>query len=160
MSETCLKSIMPSFSRVILYLAITLSASAAIAADDAAALKRREALLHSYGTYAGDLRLPDGKFDYLRLLDELTELHANTYNWLIAHSATDWDDLQAFLPMARKKGIRVWVTLLPPSESSPRTQNIAEPFRLDYERWAGELPNCQPASRRSWPGASMILLTT
>jgi hypothetical protein len=33
----------------------------------------------------------------------------------------------------------VWVTLLPPSESAPKTKHNSEPYRLDYERWAAEL---------------------
>jgi hypothetical protein len=105
--------------------------------DDAAA--RRHALLHSYGTYGFNLRTSDGHIDSGRLLADLTELHANTYNWLIAGAATDWDDLHTFLPLARQHGIRVWVTLLPPSESPPRTKRFSEPFRLDYEKWVSEL---------------------
>lgn len=100
---------------------------------------RRQALAHSYGTYAADMRTPEGRIDQARLLAELKELHANTYNWLIGHAATDWDDLHTFLPLAGKHGIRVWVTLLPPSESPPRTKYFCEPFRLDFEKWASEL---------------------
>jgi hypothetical protein len=109
-----------------------------MAADDAAAA-RRHALLHSYGTYAANLRTPDGHIDSQRLLADLAELRANTYNWLIAGAATDWDDLHTFLPLARKQGIRVWVTLLPPSESPPKSKHFSEPFRLEFEKWAGEL---------------------
>jgi hypothetical protein len=100
---------------------------------------RRAAVSKSYGTYDGNIRKPDGRIDCERLIAELSELHANTYNWLIAHAASDWEDLHTFLPMAAKHGIRVWVTLLPPSESPPRTKHFSEPFRLDYEKWASEL---------------------
>jgi hypothetical protein len=110
-----------------------------LADDDSAAANRRQALAHSYGTYGANLRKPDGHIDAQRLLADLEELHANTYNWLIAGAATDWEDLQAFLPLARKHGIRVWATLLPPSESSPKANHFSEPFRLDYEKWAAEL---------------------
>ena len=89
----------------------------AIADDNAAA--RRAALLHSYGTYAGDIRTPDNHLDHQRLLTELSEMRATTYNYLMAGAADDWEDLKTFLPLAKKKGIRVWVTLLPPSESPP-----------------------------------------
>ena len=109
------------------------------AAEDNASDARRNALRHSYGTYAGELRTPAGRMDCQRLIAELGELHANTYNWLIARGPTDWDDLHTFLPLAREKGIRVWVTLLPPSESPPKTKHFSEPFRLDYEKWATEL---------------------
>lgn len=109
----------------------------AMADDDAAA--RRAALLHSYGTYAGEIRKADGHLDLERLLAELSDMRATSYNYLIAGAATDWDDLHTFLPLAKAKGIRVWVTLLPPSESPPRTKRYSEPFRLDYEKWASEL---------------------
>jgi hypothetical protein len=113
--------------------------TASAAASDSAAAARRQALAHSYGTYGANLRTPDGHVDAQRLLADLDELHANTYNWLIAGAATDWEDLQAFLPLARQHGIRVWVTLLPPSESPPKTKHFSEPFRLDFEKWAAEL---------------------
>ncbi len=77
--------------------------------------------------------------DCNRLIAELGELHANTYNWLISRANTDWEDLHTFLPLAKEKGIRVWVTLLPPSESAPKTKLNSEPFRQDYEKWAAEL---------------------
>src|SRR3954453_18005225 len=77
-------------------------------------LERRGAIPRSYGTYDGNVRGPDGRIDCERLVAELSELHANTYNWLIAHAATDWEDLHTFLPLAAKHSIRVWVTLLPP----------------------------------------------
>jgi len=106
---------------------------------DAEFVARRHSLLRSYGTYSGAIRTPDGRIDQPRLLTELGELHANTYNWLIAGSENDWQDLDEFLPAAKKKGIRVWVTVMPPSESPPRTKRFSEPFRLDYEKWAAEL---------------------
>lgn len=109
----------------------------ALGDDDTAA--RRAALLHSYGTYAGEIRTPDKHLDHQRLLAELSVMRATTYNYLIAGAATDWDDLHTFLPLAKEKGIRVWVTLLPPSESPPRSKRYSEPFRLDYEKWAAEL---------------------
>jgi hypothetical protein len=76
--------------------------------------------------------------DVDRLIAQLVELHANTYSFCIHGYATDWDDLKLILPRAREKGIRVWGSLVPPSESFPRTKMFAEPFRLDYERWAVE----------------------
>jgi hypothetical protein len=109
-----------------------------IRADDSAA-NRRHALEHSYGTYAFSKRTADGHLDLTSLLADLRELHVNTYNFLIAGSAHDWDDLHAFLPLAKKNNIRAWVTVLPPSESSPKTRHYSEPFRLDYEKWASEL---------------------
>jgi hypothetical protein len=121
-------------------LILTWIATAGFAAEDSATVVRHQALSHSYGTYGANLRTPDGHIDSQRLLADLVELHANTYNWLIGRSATDWNDLQTFLPLARKHGIRVWVTLLPPSESPPKSKHsFSEPFRLDFEKWAAEL---------------------
>src|SRR5690349_14426003 len=104
-----------------LYVAM-LNLAPAVADDDAAA--RRQALLRSYGTYAGDLRTADGHMDCDRLIAELGEIHANTYNW-ISRSNSDWEDLHKFLPLAHKHGIRVWVTLLPPSESGSLKKQTA-----------------------------------
>jgi hypothetical protein len=118
---------------------LLLNSTSVFAAEDAAAVVRRQVLTHSYGTFGANLRTPDGHIDSQRLLADLDELHANTYNWLIGRSATDWDDLQTFLPLARKHGIRVWVTLLPPSESLPKGKHFSEPYRLDFEKWVAEL---------------------
>jgi hypothetical protein len=107
------------------------------AADDATAA-RRQALRHSYGTYSGELRAADGHMDCHRLITELGELHANTYNWL-SRGNTDWEDLHTFLPLAKKNGLRVWVTLLPPSESVPKSKSGTVPGGTDYEKWAAEL---------------------
>lgn len=90
-------------------------------------------------TYNAPPRTADRRVDVPRLLAELADLGANTYNWLIWHEPTDWEDLQRFLPLARRQGLRVWVTLVPPSESPPRAKWFSEPFRLDYERWGREL---------------------
>lgn len=106
----------------------------------AAAAKLRAARFErGWGTYSGAPRLRDGHVDRERLLRELAEQHARAYSWLIWRGDHDWDDLQAFLPEANKRGLRVWVTLVPPSESPPRNRNYSEPFRLDYERWAIEI---------------------
>jgi len=83
--------------------------------------------------------------DIARLLNELVDQRANTYNWLIHSELTDWDDLKLFLPQARKKGIRVWVTLVPPTEQPPKNKAYAEPFRLDFERWSEEIAKLSTA---------------
>ena len=71
----------------------------------------------------------------------MSELGANTYMWLVWHSANDWEDLKVFLPKAAKAGISVWVYLVPPSETGLEQANLpySEPFRLDYVRWAEEI---------------------
>lgn len=127
------------FFRLLLVESLLLSAAHRASADDPAALARRDALRHSYGFYAFDKRTPQDHIDNGQLLAALEEVHANTYNWLISHSEHDWDDLRSFLPIAREHHIRVWVTLLPPSESPPKSKHFSEPFRLDFEKWAAEL---------------------
>lgn len=106
---------------------------------------RTAPLRGSFGSYAGAPRGKDRRVNVEQLVSELLELHANTYHWLIWNAATDWDDLKRFLPLARQHDIRVWVCLVPPSESPPRTKNYSEPFKLDYERWAVEIATLSKA---------------
>ena len=105
---------------------------------NAARAKRAEALRNTRATYCSAPRKPDGRVDVDRLISELAEIHANTYSFCIHSHATDWDDLKLILPRAREKGIRIWASIVPPSESPPRLKMYAEPFRLDYQRWAVE----------------------
>lgn len=101
---------------------------------------RSQNLRGALGTYDGEPRLPNKRVDVDRLLSELTELRANSYNWLIWHATNDWEDLKIFLPLAHDKNIKVWVTIVPPTESPPMWGTLySEPFRLDFERWAVEL---------------------
>jgi hypothetical protein len=103
----------------------------------------RHALLESslsrtLGDYDAEPRRADGRVDIDKLLEQIRAAHLNTYDWLIWHAATDWDDLRAFLPWAAKNRIRVWVTLCPPTEQGG-TYPYSEPFRLDFVRWAEEI---------------------
>jgi hypothetical protein len=98
--------------------------------------KYNESLIATFGTYANPPRLADGHIDLKRLITELKDLHANTYNWLIRNNNDDLEALKHFLPLARKAKMRVWVTLLPPSEPP-----YSEPYKLDYEKWATQLAN-------------------
>jgi hypothetical protein len=111
----------------------------AAAAASPTAPDRTAALRDTLGTYAGIPRLADHRANLPLLLQQLAELGANTYNFLIWHEPTDWEDLQRFLPLARARNIRVWVSLVPPSESPPKAKFYSEPYRLDYERWAQEI---------------------
>lgn len=88
------------------------------------------------GTYAAPPRFGSGKINYKKLIRELKNLHANTYNWLDREGADDINELKVFLPMAKKARIKVWVTLVPPSESPPFAQHYSEPYKLDYKQWA------------------------
>jgi hypothetical protein len=108
------------------------------AADQSPQAQRAGNLIGTRATYCRAPRKADGRADVDRLVSELVDIRANTYSFCIHSSATDWDDLKLFLPRAREKGIRVWASIVPPSESPPRNPKYAEPFRLDYERWAVE----------------------
>src|SRR5689334_21682378 len=79
-------------------------------------------------TYCSAPRKPDGRIDVDRLVSELVDVGANTYSFCIHVSSNDWQDSKLFLPAARAKGIRVWGSVVPPSESPPRTKMYAEPF--------------------------------
>ena len=90
--------------------------------------------------YDDELRLANGRVDTSAMAHRLEALGVTTYYWLIAHAATDWDDLELFLPEAARAHIEVWAYLVPPSESAPREGTLyPEPFRLDYLRWAEEI---------------------
>lgn len=121
-------------------LAVDLSALAEKSGDKESnnSAFRAQALRSTLGTYCHPPRLKNGRADIQLLVDQLVDVHANTYSFCIHNAATDWDDLQQFLPLAARQGIRVWASIVPPSESPPRNKLYAEPFRLDYQRWAVE----------------------
>lgn len=106
---------------------------------DRAAQDRVNCLRGCFGTYDAEPRNSDGRVDVERLVNELVAIRANTYNFLVWRAPNDWEDLKLFLPRAREKNIKVWVTLVPPSESPPHSRLYSEPFRLDYVRWAAEI---------------------
>lgn len=98
--------------------------------------QRSKAIVGTCATYCSAPRKTDGRVDVEKLVAELAEIGANTYSFCIHAQPTDWDDLKLILPRAREKGIRIWASIVPPSESPPRTKAYAEPFRLDYALWA------------------------
>jgi len=104
------------------------------ASFESAQQERSRLLSGTFGTYDAEPRLPNRRVDTDRLVTELVKVKANTYNFLIHHAPSDWEDLQRFLPKARANKIKVWVTLVPPSEPP-----FSEPYKLDYQRWGSEL---------------------
>jgi hypothetical protein len=110
-------------------------------AHDGSRTDRSKVLMGTRATYCSAPRKADGRVDVDKLVHELVEAGANTYSFCIHAQATDWDDLKLILPRAREKQIRIWASIVPPSESPPRTKSYAEPFRLDYNRWAVEFAN-------------------
>lgn len=97
------------------------------------------------GTYGNPPRLENGRVDARELLSQLKEIHADVYHWLIYQHATDWDDLKEFLPLAHKAKIKVWVSLVPPTESKPISKWSSEPYGLDYQKWAVEIAKLSAA---------------
>lgn len=91
------------------------------------------------GTYNDLPRLENGRADIPKLMTQLSDLNANTYNWLVWKGENDWDDLKLFLPIAKQYHISVWITLVPPSESKPIAKWSSEPYRTDYVKWCTEI---------------------
>ena len=92
------------------------------------------------GDYDMELRAGD-HVDNALMVQRLKDLGANTYMWLVWHNANDWEDLKAFLPLAKQAGISVWAYLCPQSESTLQDPGwpYSEPFRLDFVKWAQEI---------------------
>ncbi len=88
------------------------------------------ALRSIFGTYDAEPRKADKRVDVDRLVTELVKIRANTYNFLVHHQSNDWEDLKLFLPKARENHIKVWITLVPPSEPP-----YSQPFGLDFDAW-------------------------
>jgi hypothetical protein len=126
----------------ILFLFLLLSQNNVFAGDRARTGKHSGP--HPYGvlgTYANPPRLENGRIDIPKLLAELKDLHADVYHWLVREQNGEWDDLKLFLPKARKAGLKVWICLVPPSESKPADKFPAGAIGLDYQRWAVEIAN-------------------
>ena len=115
-------------------LALPIVAGCAYAEDTPEARQaRREIIRGTLATYAGEPRNAEGRVDIPRLIGEIEELHCNTYDFLIWHRKTDWADLEEFLRATRDSDLKVWVSLVPPSEAKTIK---SEPFGLDYVAWA------------------------
>ena len=95
---------------------------------------RTEALRGCFGTYAA-APLKNGRVDQPALLAELLDLHANTYYWLFRPNTNDLEDLKTFLPLAQEKKIKVWITLVPPSEILRNGAKPSADLKASYEHW-------------------------
>lgn len=98
-----------------------------------------ERLQGTLGTYAFPPLLKNGEVDGPKLIAQLKEINANTYHWLAWGKSSDLDAFKKFIQLARKAGIKLWITLVPPSEAPPFAKDYSEPYKLDYIRWAEEL---------------------
>ena len=94
------------------------------------------------GDMDNEIRDANGRFDVQANADALTQLGANTYFYLVWHDKNDWTELPAFASEAERRGIHVWVYLIPLSESPIKKKagwGYSEPFRTDYVQWAQEI---------------------
>lgn len=123
--------------RFSIFISVLFACVSIQAADDAQL--RRDVFKNCLGTYGRPSWTKSGHADTQNLLRDLEEIHANTFHWAIHAYSNEWDEIKTFLPKARKANIKVWITLMPPSESPPRLKMYSEPFRLDYVRWAKEI---------------------
>lgn len=98
--------------------------------------------------YAAPARTADGRIDVARTLDELVRRGSRTYSYLIYpkagyRSADDWATLPQFLAAARARGVKVMVTLTPPTSTSsvlrPCTADRLLPYQGNYDRWMIEI---------------------
>jgi len=87
------------------------------------------------GTY-GSPPTFKGAIQYDSLVAQLKDLKANTYNWLIMPDAKSFEQLKEFLPVAKKNGIDIWATLMPPSELTDKAEQYAN---NDMRTWAADL---------------------
>jgi hypothetical protein len=75
------------------------------------------------GVYGGPPRTQNGSLDLDRLFEKVSASGADTYNFLLADTPRDLAELQRLLPEAQRRGIKIWATILPPSELSPELRN-------------------------------------
>lgn len=95
---------------------------------------RKGVALGSIGTFGRPPRFANNRIDVRTLLAEVVDIGANTYHWQISTGENDFDDLKAFLPLAQQAGIKVWVTVMPPSLARTRPM-----YCINFERWAKDI---------------------
>ena len=120
-------------------LTIVAFTSCSSSSKNSGAAARAKNVSNIKATYAAQPRLANGRVNNELLLSQLKDLKVNTYVWLIWRGEKDWEDMQAFLPMAKKSNINVWAYLVPYSESKPRHRWSSEPFDTNYFKWAEEI---------------------
>jgi hypothetical protein len=70
------------------------------------------------GVYGGPPRTADGALDMEKLFLKVSASGADTCNILLTDTPRGLAELEVLLPEAQKRGVKVWVTILPPSEIS------------------------------------------
>lgn len=88
------------------------------------------------GTYGAPPHKGDSIL-YNDLINQLKDLHCNTYNWLIMPDKKSFEQFKEFLPLAKKSGIEVWATLIPPVELAAMA--VGQYATDDMRTWAAGL---------------------
>jgi ABC-type antimicrobial peptide transport system permease subunit len=83
--------------------------------------------------YGDAPRTENGQVNVTMLFEVLGASECNTYNFLFRKPNRDFDELKRMLPLAKERGIDVWVTIAPPSEVSPELRSDME--YVDYIGW-------------------------
>ena len=125
--------------RTIAWLVLAAALGGRALAGDLMARARSQALRGSLCTYAAPPRLADGHVDVQSLVDQLVDLHANTYRWVFRPDTNNLEDFSRFLPLARAHHIRAWVTVNPPSERHPKDTRPLQERLAEYRNWAVDL---------------------
>lgn len=82
-----------------------------------------------------------GGIDATATLERLHDMHANTYAFRVV-TAGEWTDLvDVFAAAAQADGMKVWVSLYPPSECGGGTCTAPFYNGTDYTGWASEINN-------------------
>lgn len=134
------------------FLSLFMAAGVALFGSSVYAEKgRAEALRGALCTYGAAPLLENKRIDVPQLISQIADLHANTYRWVFRGEQTNsLEDLKLFLPLAREKKVRVWVTLVPPSE---RAKGASRAVMLaEYKRWVTDLASLSLAETNfvSW----------
>lgn len=75
-----------------------------------------------------------GRVDLPATLKALQDLKVKAYDFLVWQGPDDWKDCQAFLPMAARAKIQIWISIVPPTMGGN-----SFPYLGDYLRWAKEI---------------------
>lgn len=84
--------------------------------------------------YDCEPRESNGHVDTPALFRLLRHAGVDGYDFLIWHSATDWDDFRSYLSQADSANLVSWVTLTPPTEQRP-PHGPTPPFGTDFVAW-------------------------
>ena len=83
--------------------------------------------------YGDAPRTTEGITDTDELMRQLEANGANTYSYLLRDPVAGFEELKTILPVAKENGIKVWVTIAPPSGLSPEVRN--DMAYIDYIGW-------------------------